>query len=163
LGNPVFATAGNDEKCRACEQLGASAAINYRAEDFVARGRELTQGRGPDVILDMVAGDYVGRELKLLADDGRLAIIALLGGSRGTIDFSEVLRRRLTITGSTLRPRPVAFKAAIGAALRARVWPLLEAGKARPMIHATYPLTEAAAAHALMESSQHVGKIVLVV
>jgi NADPH2:quinone reductase len=163
LGHRVFATAGSDDKCRACEQLGAERAINYREEDFAAVVKEATGGRGVDVILDMVAGDYVNRELSCLADDGRIAIIALLGGSKGQVDFGQVLRRRLSISGSTLRPRPVAFKAAIAAQLRARVWPLIEAGRIRPVIHRSFPLEEAAAAHALMESSTHVGKIVLTV
>lgn len=161
LGHRVFATAGSDDKCRACEQLGAERAINYRSEDFVAVVKELTGGKGVDVVLDMVAGDYVNRELACLADDGRLVLIALLGGAKGTVDFGQVLRRRLTITGSTLRPRPVQFKAAIAAALRARVWPLIEAGKIRPVIFRTFPLEQAAEAHALMETSSHVGKIVL--
>jgi len=161
LGNTVLATAGSDEKCRACEQLGAVRAINYRSEDFAAVARELTGGRGVDVILDMVAGDYVPRELQCLADDGRLVVIALLGGAKATVDLGAVLRRRLTITGSTLRPRPVEFKGAIARRLRSVVWPLIEAGRIRPVLFRAYPLAEAAAAHALMESSQHVGKIVL--
>jgi NADPH2:quinone reductase len=161
LGNSVLATAGSDEKCRACVELGAARAINYRSEDFVAVAREFTGGRGVDVILDMVAGDYVPRELQCLADDGRLVLIALLGGARATVDLNAVLRRRLVITGSTLRPRPVEFKGAIARKLRSVVWPLVEAGRIRPVLYRTYPLAEAAAAHALMESSQHVGKIVL--
>lgn len=161
LGHTVYATAGTQEKCRAIDALGAARAINYRDEDFGAVVMALTQGRGVDVILDMVAGDYVPRELQCLADDGRLVIIALLGGARATVDLGAVLRRRLTITGSTLRPRPVEFKAAIARALRATVWPLIESGRIRAVIHRTFPLAEAAAAHALMESSQHVGKIVL--
>jgi NADPH2:quinone reductase len=161
MGHRVFATAGNDDKARACEALGAERGINYRDEDFTAVVKELTDGRGVDVILDMVAGDYVARELACLADDGRLAIIALLGGSKAQVDMGQVLRRRLTMTGSTLRPRPVAFKAAIARQLKEKVWPLIEAGRIRPVIHATFPLEEAAAAHALMESGTHVGKIVL--
>jgi len=161
LGNTVLATAGSDEKCRACVQLGAVRAINYRTEDFAAVAKEMTGGRGVDVILDMVAGDYVPREMQCLADDGRLVIIALLGGAKATIDLNAVLRRRLVITGSTLRPRPVEFKGAIARKLRSVVWPLIEAGRIRPVLFRTYPLAEAAAAHALMESSQHVGKIVL--
>jgi len=161
LGSPVLATAGSDEKCRACVELGAARAINYRSEDFVAVAKEFTGGRGVDVILDMVAGEYVPREMQCLADDGRLVIIALLGGAKAGIDLGAVLRRRLVITGSTLRPRPVEFKAAIARRLRAVVWPLIEAGRIRPVVFKTYPLAEAAAAHALMESSQHVGKIVL--
>jgi NADPH2:quinone reductase len=161
LGNQVLATAGSDDKCRACEQLGATRAINYRTEDFAAAAKEFTGGRGVDVILDMVAGDYVPRELQCLADDGRLVIIALLGGAKANVDLNAVLRRRLVITGSTLRPRPVEFKGAIARRLRSVVWPLIEAGRIRPVVFKTYPLAEAAAAHALMESSQHVGKIVL--
>jgi NADPH2:quinone reductase len=161
LGNTVLATAGSDEKCRACEQLGAARAINYRTEDFAAAAKEFTGGRGVDVILDMVAGDYVPRELQCLADDGRLVIIALLGGAKANVDLNAVLRRRLVITGSTRRPRPVEFKGAIARRLRAVVWPLIEAGRIKPVLFRIYPLAEAPAAHALMESSQHVGKIVL--
>jgi NADPH2:quinone reductase len=161
LGHRVFATAGSDEKCRACEDLGAQRGINYRSEDFVAVVKELTDGKGVDVILDMVAGDYVGREIGCLADDGRIALIALLGGAKANLDLGQVLRRRLSISGSTLRPRPVAFKAAIAGRLQERVWPLIEAGKIKPVIFKTFPLEQAAAAHALMESSTHVGKIML--
>ncbi|KQQ96742.1 NAD(P)H-quinone oxidoreductase [Massilia sp. Leaf139] len=161
LGHRVFATAGSDEKCRACEELGAERGINYRSEDFVAVVKELTGGKGVDVVLDMVAGDYVAREIDCLADDGRIALIALLGGAKANVDLGQVLRRRLSISGSTLRPRPVAFKGAIAQKLRERVWPLLETGKVKPVIYKTFPLEEAAAAHALMESSTHVGKIVL--
>ncbi len=161
LGHRVFATAGSDEKCRACEQLGAERGINYRSEDFAAVVKELTGGKGVDVILDMVAGDYIPREIDCLADDGRIALIALLGGAKAEIDLGQVLRRRLSISGSTLRPRPVAFKAAIARNLRERVWPLFEQGKLRPVIYRTFPLAQAAEAHALMESSTHVGKIVL--
>jgi len=161
LGHRVFVTAGTAEKCAECEQLGATRAINYRSEDFVAVVKQLTGGRGVDVILDMVGGDYVPRELASLADDGRLSLIAFLGGTKTSLDLSDILRRRLTITGSTLRPRPVEFKATIAQALRQKVWPLIEAGKIRPVIYRTYPLEEAAAAHALMESSEHVGKIML--
>ena len=161
LGHRVFATAGSDDKCRAIEALGAERGINYRSEDFVAVVKELTGGKGVDVILDMVAGDYVPREIDCLADDGRLAIIALLGGAKANVDLGQVLRRRLTVTGSTLRPRPVAFKAEIARQLRERVWPLFAEGKIKPVIHRIYPLEQAAAAHALMESSTHVGKIVL--
>ena len=161
LGHRVFATAGSDEKCRACEELGAERAINYRSEDFVAAVKELTDGKGVDVILDMVAGEYVGREINCLADDGRIALIALLGGAKATVDLGQVLRRRLSISGSTLRPRPVAFKAAIAARLIEKVWPLLEQGKIKPVIYRTFPLEQAAEAHALMESSTHVGKIML--
>lgn len=163
LGNTVYATAGSDEKCVACRKLGAKRAINYRTEDFVAAIKQETHGRGVDVILDMVAGDYLPREIECLADDGRLVIIALLGGSKAPLDMNAVLRRRLTVTGSTLRPRPVEFKAAIARRLRAVVWPLIEAGRLKPMLFKTFPLTEVSDAHALMESSQHVGKIVLTV
>ena len=163
MGNRVFATAGTPEKCAACEKLGAERAINYKTEDFVAAVKALTDGKGVDVILDMVAGDYVPREVKALADDGRIVIIATLGGSKATLDLMEVLRRRLVITGSTLRPRPVSFKAAIAQSLRAKVWPLVEAGKIKPVIYATFPLADAARAHELMEGGEHIGKIVLTV
>jgi len=161
LGHRVFATAGSDDKARACEKLGAERGINYRSEDFVAVVKELTDGKGVDVVLDMVAGEYVAREIDCLADDGRIALIALLGGAKANVDLGQVLRRRLSISGSTLRPRPVAFKAAIAARLRETVWPLIAAGKIRPVIYKTFPLEQAAAAHALMESSTHVGKIML--
>ena len=163
LGHRVFATAGSDEKCRACEALGAERGINYKTEDFVEIVKVATGGKGVDVVLDMVGGDYVPREIKALADDGRLVLIALLGGAKAEISLGQVLLRRLTITGSTLRPRPVAFKAAIAARLRETVWPLLEAGKIKPVIFKSFPLEEAAQAHALMESSTHVGKIMLVI
>ncbi|WP_305823066.1 NAD(P)H-quinone oxidoreductase [Massilia brevitalea] len=161
LGHRVFATAGSDDKCRACEELGAERGINYRSEDFVEVVKSLTGGKGVDVVLDMVAGDYVAREIDCLADDGRIALIALLGGAKANVDLGQVLRRRLSISGSTLRPRPVAFKAAIAHNLREHVWPLLAAGKIKPVIYKTFPLEQAAEAHALMESSTHVGKIVL--
>jgi len=161
LGHRVFATAGTDDKCRAVEKLGAERGINYRDEDFVAVIKELTNGKGVDVVLDMVAGDYVAREVDCLADDGRIVVIALLGGARADVDLGQVLRRRLTITGSTLRPRPVAFKAAITRELREQAWPLFAQGKIKPVVHAVFPLAQAAEAHALMESSTHVGKIVL--
>lgn len=161
FGHRVFATAGSADKCRACEQLGAERAIDYKTEDFAAVVKELTGGKGVDVVLDMVGGDYLKREISCLADDGRLVLIALLGGARTEIDLGQVLRRRLTVTGSTLRPRPVAFKAQIARELRERVWPLIEAGKIRPVIHRTFPLEQAAQAHALIESSAHVGKIML--
>lgn len=163
LGHRVIATAGTDDKCRACEALGAERGINYRTEDFVEVVKSLTGGKGADVILDMVAGDYVAREIDCMADDGRLVIIALLGGAKGTIDFGQILRRRLTVTGSTLRPRPVAFKQMVADKLRARVWPLLESGQIKPVIFQSFPLAEAAAAHTLMETSTHVGKIMLTV
>lgn len=161
LGHRVFATAGSDGKCRACEALGAELAINYRTGDFEEAVKAVTEGRGVDVILDMVGGDYLPREIKTLADDGRLVIIALLGGAKGQLDMSQILRRRLTVTGSTLRPRPVEFKAFIARQLQERVWPLLASGKVKPVIYKTFPLAQASQAHALMESSAHVGKIML--
>ncbi len=161
LGHRVFATAGADDKCRACEALGAERGINYRSEDFVEVVKSLTAGKGANVILDMVAGSYVNREIQCLADDGRLVIIALLGGAKGEVNFSEILRRRLTVTGSTLRPRPVAFKQDIANKLRERIWPLLEARRIQPVIYQTFSLDQAADAHALMETSTHVGKIML--
>ena len=160
LGHPVFATAGSDDKCHACEALGARA-INYKTGDFVERVQVFTGGRGVDVILDMVAGDYVPRELDALAEGGRLVIIASLGGSKAPLDMTKLMRRRLTVTGSTLRPRPVAFKAAIARKLHDVVWPLIESGKVRPVIHGVFPAVNAAKAHALMESSTHIGKILL--
>ncbi|MGB5082737.1 MAG: NAD(P)H-quinone oxidoreductase [Burkholderiales bacterium] len=163
FGHRVFATAGSAEKCAACVRLGADRAINYRTEDFAAAVKEATGGRGVDVILDMVAGDYVERELKCLADDGRIVIIAFLGGAKATLGLNDILRRRLTLTGSALRPRPVEFKGAIAKNLRERVWPLIEAGRIRAVIHKTFPLAEAAKAHELMESGAHIGKIVLAV
>jgi NADPH2:quinone reductase len=161
LGNRVLVTAGSAEKCAACEGLGAERAINYRTEDFVEVVKHLTSGRGVDVILDMVAGDYVPRELKCLADDGRLSIIALLGGGKAEVNLSEILLRRLMITGSTLRSRTDAFKSSIAAELRRKVWPLIAAKKIRPVIFKVFPLAEAERAHALMESGAHIGKIVL--
>ena len=160
FGHRVFATAGNAEKCAACEKLGAHA-INYREQDFVQEVQRLTDGRGVDVILDMVAGDYVARELGLLAEEGRLVFIAALGGRQAEIDALLVMQRRLTITGSTLRVRPIAFKAAVARQLHERVWPLLESGKACPVIYQVFPAHEAARAHALMETSTHIGKIML--
>ncbi|HPG81017.1 MAG TPA: NAD(P)H-quinone oxidoreductase [Piscinibacter sp.] len=160
-GATVIVTAGSDDKCAACVSLGADHAINYRSHDFVAEVKRLTGGKGADVILDMVAGDYMARELDCLADDGRLVIIAVQGGIDSKIDAGAVLRRRLTITGSTLRPRPVAFKAAIAAALRKNVWPWLDAGRVKPVIYKVFPAAEAAQAHTLMESNQHIGKLVL--
>jgi NADPH2:quinone reductase len=161
FGHRVFATAGSAEKCAACERLGAERGINYRTEDFVEAVKQLTGGKGVDVILDMVGGDYVPREIKALATDGRLSIIAFLGGTRATLDMGDILYRRLTITGSTLRPRTVEYKTAVAGALRERVWPLIEAGKIRPVIHRVFRLDQARDAHALMESSVHVGKIIL--
>jgi putative PIG3 family NAD(P)H quinone oxidoreductase len=160
-GHRVFVTAGSSEKCAACEALGAERAINYRSEDFVEVVKQLTAGKGVDVILDMVSGSYVAREIKCLADDGRLSIIAQLGGNKAEIDAGEIMRRRLTLTGSTLRPRSIAFKSGIAEALKQKVWPLIEAGKIQPVIFKVFPLAEASAAHALMESDGHIGKIVL--
>ena len=161
LGHRVFATAGSDEKARACEALGAERGINYRTEDFVAVVKELTDGKGVDVLLDMVGGDYLPREIACLADDGRIGLIAVQGGTRAELDLGTLLRRRLTVTGSTLRPRSVAFKAAIARHLRETVWPLIEAGRIKPVIYKTFPLDKASEAHALMEASTHIGKIML--
>ena len=160
-GAKVIVTVGSDEKAAACLALGADAAINYKTHDFVAEVQRLTAERGAHVILDMVAGDYVARELSCLADDGRLIIIAVQGGVKAQIDAGAVLRRRLTVTGSTLRPRSVQFKAAIANALRKNVWPWLESGKVKPVIHQVFPAEQASQAHALMESNQHIGKLVL--
>ncbi|WP_293779914.1 NAD(P)H-quinone oxidoreductase [uncultured Oxalicibacterium sp.] len=161
LGHRVFATAGSDEKVKACEELGAERGINYKTEDFGQVVKDATNGKGVDVILDMVGGEYTDRELRCLADDGRLVFIALLGGNKANVSLGQILLRRLTVTGSTLRPRSVAFKAAIAQQLHERVWPLIEAGKIKPVIYQTFSLEEAAKAHELMESSTHIGKIVL--
>jgi NADPH2:quinone reductase len=169
MGATVIATAGSDAKCEAIRALGADHAINYKSQDFELEVKRLTDGRGVDVILDMVAGDYVARELRCLAEDGRLVIIAVQGGVKSEINAGLVMRNRLTITGSTLRVRPVAFKRAIAQACLAKVWPLLEAGRVKQVIHSVFAAVDdaqvtgsgAAAAHALMESNQHVGKIVL--
>ena len=163
MGNRVFATAGSDEKCAACVKLGAEKAINYRTQDFGAEIRAATGGKGVDVILDMVGGDYVPKELKCLADDGRLVFIAFLRGPKTELDINELMRRRLTLTGSTLRPRPVEFKGAIARRLEEVIWPLIEAGRIKPVIYKSFPLAQASEAHKLMESSQHIGKIVLAV
>jgi putative PIG3 family NAD(P)H quinone oxidoreductase len=161
-GARVFATAGSDEKCRACEALGAERGINYRTEDFAAVVKELTGGRGVDLVLDIVGADYFARNVAALAIDGRLVQIGLMGGKpTAMIDLGDILRRRLTVTGSTLRSRTVEEKGAIADALRREVWPLLEAGRVKPVIARTFPLEDAAAAHRLMESSEHIGKIVL--
>ena len=160
LGAKVIATAGSDEKCKACVGLGADHAINYKTQDFAAEAKKLASG-GVDVILDMVAGAYVAREVDCLAEDGRLVIIALQGGTKAEFNAGLVLRKRLAITGSTLRPRPVEFKAAIARSLKAKVWPLLESGAIKPVIHSTFAAADAAKAHELMESNQHIGKIVL--
>jgi NADPH2:quinone reductase len=157
----VFATAGSDEKCRACETLGATKAINYRTHDFVQAIRDLTDGRGVDLILDIMGGEYVSRNLTALAIDGRLVQIGLMGGESATIDLRRVLGRRLTMTGSTLRPRTVAEKGEIASALRREVWPLLERGAVKPIVYKVFPLVQASEAHRLMESSEHIGKIVL--
>jgi NADPH2:quinone reductase len=165
LGAKVIVTAGSDDKCEACLQLGADHAINYKTQDFAEEARKLTGGAGVNVILDMVAGSYVAREIECLAEDGRLVIIAVQGGIKSEFNAGLVLRKRLTVTGSTLRPRPVAFKAAIAKALREKVWPLLESGAVKPVIHSTFAAdgepSGGALAHALMESNQHIGKIVL--
>jgi NADPH:quinone reductase len=160
LGAKVIATAGSDEKCAACVKLGADHAINYKTQDFAAEAKKIT-GSGVNVILDMVAGAYVAREVECLAEDGRLVIIAVQGGVKSEFNAGMVLRKRLVITGSTLRPRPLAFKTAIAQSLKAKVWPLLESGAIKPVIHSTFPAADAAKAHILMESNQHVGKIVL--
>ena len=160
-GARVFATAGSDDKARACERLGALRGINYRTEDFVEVMRSETGGKGVDVTLDMVSGSYVARNLEIAALEGRVVVISLLGGSRAEINMGLILTKRLTLTGSTLRTRTVAQKAAVADAVRKNVWPLLAAGRVRPVIHATFPLAEAAEAHRLMETSNHIGKIVL--
>jgi putative PIG3 family NAD(P)H quinone oxidoreductase len=162
-GAVVFVTVGSDEKARACEALGARRAINYRTQDFVDVTRELTAGRGVDLILDIMGGSYLPRNLAALAMDGRLVEIGLMGGETASIDLRRILGRRLTITGSTLRPRSVEEKGRIAAALEREVWPSLEAGAVKPIVYKTFPLAEAAAAHRLMESSEHIGKIVLTV
>lgn len=163
LGHKVYATVGSDERVQAVQDLGAVRGINYRSQDFVQEIKDATDGKGVDVILDMVSGDYVSRNLQCLADDGRIVIIAQLGGTKGSINCTQLMVRRLTITGSTLRPRPVAFKAAIAASLKQHVWPLLEAGTIRPIVHATFPLAEANKAHAMMDAGQQIGKIILTV
>jgi putative PIG3 family NAD(P)H quinone oxidoreductase len=161
-GATVLATAGTDEKCRACEEIGAMQAINYRTADFVEAVRQLTDGRGVDLVLDIVGGGYVARNLQCLAIDGRLVTIGFMSGqSDATVDFRRVLSRRLTITGSALRPRTIEEKGEIAMALRREVWPLIDRGQVKPIIHRVFPLSEAADAHRLMESSSHVGKIVL--
>ena len=161
MGATVIVTAGSDEKCAACFALGADHAINYKATDFVEEVKKLTNGKGVNVILDMVAGSYVAREIDCLAEDGRLVIIAVQGGIKAEFNAGLVLRKRLTITGSTLRPRSLEFKTAIAKALKEKVWPLLDSGAIRPVIHSTFAAGDAAKAHALMESNAHIGKIVL--
>ena len=161
LGARVLVTVGSADKAAACLALGADVAINYREQDFVAEARAATGGRGVDVILDMVAGDYIGRGVRALAEDGRIAVIAVQGGVKSDIDAGAVLRKRLTITGSTLRPRSAAFKSRLAQSLREKVWPLIDAGCVRPVIDRELPAAQAAQAHARMESNQHIGKIVL--
>ncbi|QIX59906.1 NAD(P)H-quinone oxidoreductase [Hymenobacter sp. BT18] len=157
LGSPVFATAGSDEKCRACEKLGATRCFNYKTEDF----EDELKGQGVDVVLDMIGGDYTPKNLRLLKEDGRLVFINAMQGPKAEFNALDVMRRRLTVTGSTLRPRSAEFKAALAAAVEQHVWPLLAAGRFRPVIYRRFPLAEAIAAHQLMESSAHIGKIVL--
>jgi NADPH:quinone reductase len=161
LGHRVFVTAGSDEKCAACEKLGAEKAINYNTEDFVDVVKKLTDGRGVNVILDMVGGDYIPRELNALAEEGRIVLIAFQRGMQASVDLGLIMRRRLTVTGSTLRARDENFKTTVANAVKDEVWPLLEAGKIAPVISATFPLAQTADAHRLMESSQHIGKIIL--
>jgi putative PIG3 family NAD(P)H quinone oxidoreductase len=163
FGHKVYATAGSDERARAVEKLGATLGINYRTQDFVKEVLDATGGKGVNVILDMVAGDYLPRDMQCLADEGRIVLVATLGGAHANVDFSQVMRRRITITGSTLRPRPVDFKAGIARSLRDKVWPLLEKGTVKPVIHATMPLAEASKAHAMMEAGEQIGKIILTV
>jgi NADPH:quinone reductase len=163
FGSRVFATAGSAEKCAACERLGAARAINYREQDFVAVVKDVTGGRGVDVVLDMVGGDYFPRNMDALGMDGRLVSIAVLNGVKTTINILTMMQRRLTLTGSTLRTRSIAEKGAIASALRQHVWPLLESGAVAPVVHATFPLRAAAGAHQVMETGAHIGKLVLVV
>ncbi|QWD79313.1 NAD(P)H-quinone oxidoreductase [Polynucleobacter sp. MWH-Spelu-300-X4] len=163
MGHDVIVTVGNDDKLKACLDLGADLAINYKTHDFVEEVKNFTKGVGANVIIDMVAGSYLGREINCLADDGRIVVIAHQGGKTSEVDANQIMRRRLTITGSTLRPRSVEFKGAIARALRAYVWPLIEERKIRPVIYETFVLEAAVKAHQLMESSQHIGKIVLTV
>ena len=161
LGSRVIATAGSADKCAACQSLGAERAVNYREEDFVAAAKEFTAGAGVDVVLDMVGGDYIQRNLSALALEGRLSIIAFLGGSQVEVNFLPIMLKRLTLTGSTLRPQSIESKGAIARALKKTVWPLIEAGEISPVIDSTFPLAEAAQAHRLMETSRHIGKIML--
>ena len=162
LGSRVITTAGSDDKCQFCRDLGAERAVNYKEEDFVDAAKDFTDGKGVNVVLDMVGGDYLARNIKALAPDGRHVSIAFLGGAKAEINFMPVMLKRLTLTGSTLRPLPIERKGEIAAALRETVWPLIASGDITPVIHATFPLAEAAAAHTLMESSQHIGKIILI-
>ncbi len=162
MGAKVIVTAGSDEKCAACVELGADHAINYKTGDFVEQVKKLTDSKGVNVILDMVAGSYISREVDCMAEDGRLVIIAVQGGVKAEFNAGMVLRKRLTITGSTLRPRPLEFKTSIAKALREKVWPLVAGGVIKPVVHSTFAAADAAGAHTLMESNQHVGKIVLI-
>ncbi len=161
FGAQVIVTAGSDGKCASCVALGADHAINYKTQDFVAEARRVTAGKGVNVVLDMVAGEYLGREVQCMADDGRIAVIAVQGGTNSAVDSGLLLRKRLAITGSTLRPRSIAYKTQLARELREQVWPLIEAGSIKPVIHQVFPAAQARDAHALMESSTHVGKIVL--
>lgn len=163
FGLPIIVTAGSDAKCEAARGIGADHAINYKTEDFVARVREITEGRGVNIVLDMIGGDYVPRNLQCLAEEGRHVSIAVQGGAQATVPLFEIMRKRLTLTGSTLRPRSTDFKAMVADELHRAVWPFVEQGRLKPVIDSTYPLADAAAAHARMESSDHVGKIVLTV
>jgi NADPH2:quinone reductase len=161
LGHKVFVTAGSDERCRACIELGADLAINYKTQDFVEEVKRATGGRGVNVILDMVGGSYVPREMAALAEEGRIVFIAFLGGSSAELDIRQMMYRRLKLTGSTLRSRPVAYKGRVLRKVEEIIWPLVEQQRVKPVIHATFPLARACDAHALMESGQHIGKIVL--
>ena len=163
LGSKVFTTAGSAEKCEACQRLGADVVINYIEQDYVKVLMEATDGQGVDVILDMVGGDYVARNLELAAVDGRIASISFLRGSQVEIDMMQILRKRLTVTGSTLRPRSAEAKAGIAEKLRAQIWPLIESGEIKPLIAARFPLADVVESHKLMESSKHIGKIILTV
>jgi NADPH2:quinone reductase len=163
LGHTVYATVGSDERVTAVEKLGATRGINYRTQDFAQEVRQLTNGRGVDVILDMVAGSYIPRDIECLADDGRIAIIALQGGTKAEVDLVQLLKRRISISGSALRPRSDAYKGQIASALRENVWPLFAQGRLRPLVHASFPLGQAGEAHRMMESGAHIGKIVLTV
>ena len=163
LGHRVFVTAGSNEKCTACEKLGAEKAINYKTEDFVEVSKKLTDGRGVDVVLDMVGGDYIPRELNALAEEGCIVLIAFQRGMQASVDLGLIMRRRLTLTGSTLRARDENFKTTVARAVKEKVWPLLESGAVAPVISATFPLAQATEAHSLMESSQHIGKIILTI
>ena len=158
----MITTAGSDDKCRVCEELGAERAVNYKKEDFVKAVKEFTSGTGADVVLDMVGGDYIPRNIKAMAPEGRHVNIGFLGGSKAEVNFMPVMLKRLTLTGSTLRPQPVERKGEIARALEEKIWPLIAAGEIKPVIHASFPLAEAAEAHKLMESSRHIGKIMLI-